>query len=75
MGKIYHKSLEVIYQFDTFYEDFLELSNSVSIHQSTCSFHFRKYIKALLRQPPSLCDPFSRAEKFHITEAATQRRS
>ena len=32
MHKIHQKSLKVIYQPDTSYEDLLELSNSVSIH-------------------------------------------
>lgn len=33
MHRIHHKTLEVIYQPDTSFEDLLEFSNSVSIHQ------------------------------------------
>ena len=33
MQKIHHKSLKVIYQSDTCYDDLLQLSNSMSLHQ------------------------------------------
>ena len=33
MQKIHHKTLKVIYQSDASYDDLLQLSNSVSLHQ------------------------------------------
>ena len=39
MQKNDHKTLNVIYQSDASYDDLLQLSNSVSLHQRTCGFH------------------------------------
>ena len=68
---IHHKTLKVIYQPYTSYEDLLELCNSVSIHQ-TCSFYLGKYIKALLMQNPTLYSPSLRTKKFHIILGGVQ---
>ena len=38
MQKIHHKSLKVIYQSDASYDDLLQLSNSVSLHQRHLQF-------------------------------------
>ena len=38
MEKIHHKSLKVIYQSDASYNDLLQLSNSVSLHQQDLLF-------------------------------------
>ena len=45
MQKINHKILEVIYQSNAFYDDLLQLSNSVSLHQRHLRFLLRKYTK------------------------------
>ena len=42
MQKIHHKSLKVIYQSDTSYDDLLQLSNSVSLHQRHLRFLLRE---------------------------------
>ena len=38
MQKIHHKTLKVIYQSDASYDDLLQLSNSVSLHQQHLQF-------------------------------------
>ena len=48
MQKIHHKSLKVIYQSDASYDDLLQLSNSVSLHQRHLRFLLRKYAKVLV---------------------------
>ena len=42
----------IIYQSDTYYEDLLELSNSVSIRQNICGVYLQKFMKALLINLP-----------------------
>ena len=42
----------IIYQSDTYYEDLLELSNSVSIRQNICGVYLQKLMKALLINLP-----------------------
>ena len=46
MQKIHHKSLKVIYQFDASYDDLLQLSNSVSLHQRHLRFLLMEIYKS-----------------------------
>ena len=46
MQKIHHKSLKVIYQSDASYDDLLQLSNSVSLHQQHLRFLLAEIYKS-----------------------------
>ena len=46
MQKTHHKSLKVIYQSDTSYDDLLQLSNSVSLHQQHLRFLLAEIYKS-----------------------------
>ena len=46
MQKIHHKSLKVIYQSDASYDDLLQLSNSVSLHQRHLRFLLTEIYKS-----------------------------
>ena len=46
MQKTHHKSLKVIYQFDASYDDLLQLSNSVSLHQRHLRFLLTEIYKS-----------------------------
>ena len=46
MQKIHRKSLKVIYQSDTCYDDLLQLSNSVSLHQRHLRFLFTEIYRS-----------------------------
>ena len=46
MQKIHHKSLKVIYQSDASYDDLLQLSNSVSLHQRHLQFLLTEIYKS-----------------------------
>ena len=47
MQKIHHKSLKVIYQSDASYDDLLQLSNSVSLHQRHLRFLLTEIYKSI----------------------------
>ena len=46
MQKIHHKTLNVIYQSDACYDDLLQLSNSVSLHQRHLQFLLKEIYKS-----------------------------
>ena len=46
MQKIHHKSLKVIYQCDTSYDDLLQLSNNVSLYQQHLRFLLTEIYKS-----------------------------
>ena len=46
MQKIHHKSLKVIYQSDASYDDLLQLSSSVSLHQRHLRFLLTEIYKS-----------------------------
>ena len=66
MQKIHHKSLKVIYQFDASYDDLLQLSNSVSLHQRHLRFLLTEIYKSTGTLNPSSCGHTSNTERFHI---------
>ena len=46
MQKVHHKTLKVIHQSDASYDDLLQLSNSVSLHQQHLRFLLREIYKS-----------------------------
>ena len=52
MHKIHHKTLKVIYQPETSFEDLLEVSNSVSIHRRLLSFLITEIHKSTINGNP-----------------------
>ena len=61
MQKIHYKTLKVIYQSDTSYDDLLQLSNRVSLHQRRFRFLLAEIHKSIL------CGHTSNTETFRIT--------
>ena len=73
MQKNHHKTLKVIHQSDASYDDLLQLSNNVSLHQRHLRFLLTEiYIKILVTWTPSLCGHTSNTERFHITRDGVQ---
>ena len=69
MQKIDHKTLNVIYQSGTSYDDLLQLSNSVSmsLHQQHLRFLLTEIYKSTGTLSPQSCGHTSNTERFHIT--------
>ena len=66
MQKIHHKTLKVIYQSNKTYEELLELSETVSIHQRHLRFLVTEVYKGTSYLNPSLCALSTFTKKFLI---------
>ena len=63
LQKIHHKTLKVIYQFNKTYEELLELSRTVSIHQWHLRFLFTEVYKSTsYLNPKFMCSFFTHKE-------------
>ena len=65
MQKIHHKTLKVIYQSNKTYEELLELSETVSIHQQRLRFLVTEANKCFLLKP-QVCSLSLLIRKFLI---------
>ena len=66
MHRIHHKTLEVIYQPDTSFEDLLEFSNSVSIHQRHLRFLLTEIYKNTVNANPEFVWSFTEDREVRL---------
>ena len=64
---MYGKALKAIYQSGASYDELLQLSNSVSLHQGHLQFLLTKIYKSTGTLNTQFCGHTSNTERFHIT--------